>query len=430
MIGDVLSSYAARFGRMHAALSAVIPDNPTLAPPVTQQQYAISPMAMWAQLALLGSVSEQAAPELFGDAARTREALWNVLDQPHPGCTISSMLWLGHGIDLPGIDAVADKLAERGHWTGRGIPDRFDIEHWTRQRTGGIIAEDPSGEHDPIHFQPFSAAPPALTAAVAAVTAGTWPMPLEICPAGELGDDWPISRVLRSSGPDCGLVRDRVLGLVGLTLNRCPNGLFVASVIADPHRSPDEVNAAALRVLRRFSSGERVFLTNAQLSAGEGDWWRVGSSPLYAGGFVEQQHNSSLMPAWSTTGSYDLMTYGLDHWRTLHEGVVKRVGPPYDTALAEHTTHLEFTATGFTAAGVSGSSIVAGGLLTALLADTIPSEEPDALFTPATGGTIVELEYCHPFAVIVGTSSEASGHLWQGVPLYSAWVAEVTEAVR
>ena len=60
----------------------------------------------------------------------------------------------------------------------------------------------------------------------------------------------------------------------------------------------------------------------------------------------------------------------------------------------------------------------------------LPAERLDVVSGSApspVGGTLVELEYRHPFAVVVATASEAAGHVWRGLPIHVVWVTQACE---
>ncbi|MFW0784518.1 hypothetical protein AAFP35_08335 [Gordonia sp. CPCC 206044] len=428
-IAGTLTDFTRRFQDMHATVTAVNRGDITGASTEPIPHSCLSPLAMWAQLAMLGKAADAGPEDIVPSPAIAAQMIDAVFALPHPACVLRPTMWLNPLVDNADLSAIIDRLSALRHWVGDQPPPTEQLDTWASANTWGLIPGFPVGADNSRPFGPADDAVadvPALTSGIAFGAHGRWAMPLEIRPAGSL-TQWSVDRVLRTRGPDCGLAWDPQLGFLGVTVNRCSNGLFTLSVIGDPTLRGDAVSAAAARLVRRFATGERIMLRGDELPVGDGGWWRVGSDPAHRSGWMEQQHNCAVLPAWTVGDSFDLMAYGLGYWSVLQKGLCARIGAPFDTATAGHSACARFDTDGVVAAAVNGTQIVHGGWQQALLATVAHSPTPDRPLPPGAGGTIVELEYRHPFAVVVATSSEQRGHFWQGLPLHVTWVAEATE---
>lgn len=412
-IADALAELGARFHGVRATL-AEIGDADAAAPPVFPHA-GISPLGLWAPLALLAGAAGARNGHVTPSPGRAREVLFAMMRNPHPGARLSVSLSLSREVDDERLVELLGDVVDAGQMASHGIPSPRDLARWATDRTDGQMTALP------LHVDEDA----TLVAGVSVAAAGRWASPLEACWAGSLGDAWSVDRVVRAGGPDCGLARDEDLGYLGVTVNRCGNGLFALSVIAAPQVSASAVTAAAGRLARRFGAGERILLPNARLPVGDHGWWRVDDNPLFAGS-VEQQHNCALIPSWVVAETYDIMTYGLGYWGVLAEALSARLGPSRGAVCAGQASQCwfgrdGFAATALTAAQISGSS----GWPIAL-----PAERLDIVSGSApspVGGTLVELEYRHPFAVVVATASEAAGHVWRGLVIHVVWVTRACE---
>ncbi|NNG97135.1 hypothetical protein [Gordonia araii] len=423
-VAETLNDFAVRFQDMHATVTSngQPPSNGST------PHMAMSPLAMWAPLALLGTSAVAADSDVQPSVAAAEKMIHAVLRQPHPACPVSAGLWIDATVANDDLAELVGQLADYGHSAGAGIPVRAQLDKWASSLTGGIVPWFPLDEEDD-SFAILSGDPvrdPALVGAVAFTSSGDWPVPLATCWAGALSESWGIDRALQATGPDCGLAWDPSLGYVGVTVNRCGNGLFTISVIADPDVPDSDVTAAAARLARRFATGEQVLLRNVDLPSGDHGWWRVDDSSFYDG-FIEQQHNSALIPAWSAGYVYDVMQLGLGYWGVLQQSLAPRVGPDDAHASAGHAAYSGFGRTGFQAAAVTAVRIGQQGMFAALYATLLREPSDAGEQPPGVGGTLVELEYRHPFAVVVATASEFRDHFWQGLPLHVAWVSTATE---
>lgn len=431
MITTLLGDYAVSFHRMHTTIAASEAGDFSYPSTTPTPHYAMSPMAMWTQIALLSLATGRSPDGLSTTPEEAAQAVLDLLDRPHPSAKLAMTLWLNETLSQPAIDDICRLLIECSQWAGRGIPSTDELAAWTKASTRGYLSQFPMTEQFPdfdftFESESFEDAH-ALIGGVSVLSGGRWITPSEVVPAGPLGPSWAVDRILRSTGPDCGLAWDPQLGLVGVTVNRCGNGVFTASVIADRNRSSDEVMEAALRITQRFATGAPVFLSATELDPGDGGWWRVGDDPMYAHGFVEQSYNSTLLPAWSAGCAFDVMQYGMGYWDALQEGLAEEIDSPYNYANANHDAGVSVDADGFVAFAATSATIVHSGLF-GVMSAIVSGEPPPELRQPAArGGTIVELEYHHPFAVVVVSVSEGRGHIWQGAPLHVAWVSEARE---
>ncbi|WP_157226534.1 hypothetical protein [Gordonia soli] len=440
VVAEALADLARRYQRMHTIMAAADEGRVAEALTAATPHVSVSPLAVWAQLALIGDAVGARSGEVAPATSDAAELVRGVLAHPHPACTVGATIWLPFRSvdDRQRLEMLADSLREQGHWAGPGMPRLEDLDAWTADHTGGAIGQFPVDLapglfHIPSDWETGGAEPdstPGLVTAIAFQTGGHWPAPLEVVPAGELAAPWSISHALRVSGPECGLAWDTEVGLVGVAVNRSGNGMFTVSAIADPGCREAEVTGAATRITRRFAAGERVLLRGNELPVGDGGWWRVSDSPLYRGGLMEQQHNAALLPIWQSIDVHDLMAMGLGYWNVMQESMLPQLADAFDHAVAQHVSVLRFDNLGFGAAAVAAAGAVRGGWVSALYADHI-TEPVDLGPLPAFdgGGTLVELDFRHPFAAVVATASEHGGSFWQGLPLHVAWVVEADPQV-
>jgi len=184
------------------------------------------------------------------------------------------------------------------------------------------------------------------------------------------------------------------------------DGLLVLSVIADPAIAPARVHAAA----HDLAGAHRRSLFDLPL--GEGHAWTITETRV-AGPTPEERYRA-IVPAWNASSSHSLLRGGLGFDRAA-DALAALCNPefgPIDTT-AVQTAAASYTKHGFEAAA-----------LTALSAPT------SALHPPMTVRRTAQLRFNRPYAVVAiaqDPARQAPGP-WHGLPVFSAWVAEPSDA--
>jgi hypothetical protein len=188
------------------------------------------------------------------------------------------------------------------------------------------------------------------------------------------------------------------------------DGLLVVSVIAADDVPAGAVLAAGHGLATDLALGRPVRKRSLfDLPLGDSPLWSVREemSPAGAG-----EHCQAFLPAWEAHSMHDLADARLGFAAA---AAALGKGDPWQ---AKQAAIARYTRVGFEAAAVTAFGI--------------------ALSMPAPGlRRTAELRFCHPYAVIAvaaddsgrrgGTGYAWSGP-WNGVPVFSAWVAEPREA--
>ncbi|MBO0869863.1 MAG: hypothetical protein J2P15_14985, partial [Micromonosporaceae bacterium] len=186
-------------------------------------------------------------------------------------------------------------------------------------------------------------------------------------------------------------------------------GLRVVSVIAGDGVPAADVLAAAHRVALGSPARRSLF----DLPLGDTPLWTVSELP---GGWGPPESCGAVLPAWSARSDHELDRpgYGMVAAADAISQLLRLGNLPF---AARQSAMARFHRTGFEAAAVT-ALVQPGGA---------PLEEP-------TVRRVAELRFAHPYAVVAVTSQWLIGPAgrriagpWHGLPVFSAWVAEVEE---
>jgi hypothetical protein len=386
-----------------------------------------SALGVWLLLAACASASEGedrlALEEALGCAAGdARELLARFMASPPPALASAIAVWVG----------VSDATSELAEWV-RGLPGEVEsgyiptqaqADEWAQKRTLGLIDSFPL----------------ALTAAMRVVLASalatkvSWRLPFELVAVDEhLPDASPwrgaVQQLLWDAVPGgvAMLTHTTAAGLVAVHQAQAEEELTVISVSANADVPREAVLDAAYELAefaRRDDAPDPVSLFDLPL--GSGHSWEIAEreTKTYRPGERVERIIGASLPAWHIDGDLDLLASEQFGSHAALETVRKLIGPhPDDRFDAKQAATASFTRYGFEAAAVTAVGIRAGARL-----------DPDQ---PGVERTAV-LRFDHPYAA-VAIAGPAMRRLrpgeirrtrlgFSGLPLFSAWIQEPTEA--
>ena len=373
--------------------------------------HVASPLGAWLLLALCGPATqgeERRALEgaLGCGVEEAASVAGELLKQPHPLVGAAAAVWnRGQAGDqrwLAGLPAGV----ERGP-----IPTQDEADAWTREHTFGLIEQFPITITDEVY----------LLLATALATKVSWDRPFELAPADALGAASPwstqVEQVLVSPlvppqhlRHKAFLARTPEAGLVGVHVGRAEGGLIVASVIGEADVPAVDVLTAGHRLAIDVALNRSVAMQSLfDVPLGDGAIWSVReeTSPLGPG-----ERCRAVLPAWEARSAHDLSDGRLGF------GVAVQVLGKGDRWQAKQAAIARYIRLGFEAAAVTAMAIAL-------------SARPPGLLR--TG----EIRFGHPHAVIAVAAADPdaepdSGDVWperwNGLPVFSAWVAQPGEA--
>lgn len=368
--------------------------------------HVASPLGAWLLLALCapaarGAEADALAGVLGGGADEVAAVAAEMLAAPHPLVAAAAAVWSRPGAagerwlaGLPSAVATGD------------IPGQDNLDRWARDHTFGLIEKFPLQVDDAVY----------LLLATALATKVSWDRPFDLVPGSALGESSPwvkdLRHVLRSPnhpGHSAFITATPQAGDVAVHVGHAQGGLLVASVIAAAGVASADVLAAAHSIATACARGEPLARRRlSDLPEGDTPLWSVRDQRS-AGEFGERCF--AVLPAWSATDSYDLSDRRLGF-----EAAARALGggDPWE---ARQAATASYSRTGFEAAAVTAMAI--------------------RLAMMPRGGVLrtVELRFGHPYAVVAVTVDDAASRggsarrgPWDGVPVFSAWVAEPRDA--
>jgi len=396
----IISRYSDRFHRLGGSL-----------------HHAASPLGAWLLLALSsraasGRPREELTTILGVDPGTAASWADRMLEARHRAVACAAAVWAREGRDAESLAPFLASLpaaVERGV----GLPPQSKLDAWAREHTSGLISRFP------LSPDPRS----SLLLANALATKVQWLTPFQIAPATELGarNGWSraLKRVLRTSDTKhhVGFIaRTAGAGDVAVHSAWSHDDLRVTSVIAPPDIPPPDVIAVAHDIATRLAAGKVDRLSLYELPLGETSTWHLTERKICTSRPDERAESySALLPAWEAQSDHDLLRLelGFEH----AAGVLAQIaGLPLERLDAKQSAMARYTRLGFEAAAVTAMGLELRGL------------------PPRTRGIErhVELRFGHPFAVVATTWdqkwSDDAGMLvpgpWNGVPVFSAWVAD------
>jgi hypothetical protein len=369
--------------------------------------HVASPLGAWLLLALCAPAAsgEQAATladVLGAGAGEVSASASALLANPHPLVAAAAAVWSRPDAVDPRWLAGLPPSVERGD-----IPDQSELDRWARERTFGLIEK----------FPLLISAQVYLLLATALATKVSWECPFDLVAGTELGQSSPwsgrLARALRSPrhpGHSAFIAATESVGDVAVHVGRARGGLMVVSVIAAAGVARADVLAAAHRIAIASARGQPVPRRPlSELAAGDSPLWSVRDESSVDG---PGERCQAVLPAWTATDETDLSDPRLGF--AAAAAALGR-GDPW---LARQAVTASYSKVGFQAAAVSAMAV-------------------RMAMMPRRGVLrTVELRFGHPYAVIAVTANDAAPgargpaapEAWQGIPVFSAWVANPISA--
>jgi hypothetical protein len=177
------------------------------------------------------------------------------------------------------------------------------------------------------------------------------------------------------------------------------HGLQVYSVAAAPEVPAGSVLAAAHQIACADAAGAAVARRQlSDLPLGTGPAWLLREETSAAGGDI----CTAVLPAWSAQSELDLSQPGLGF-----DAVKNALVPAAAPWQARQAAMARYSRTGFEAAAATMFAVAAAARL--------PGRR-----------RVADLRFGHPFAVVAVAVD--GPELWQGIPVFSAWVTEPEDA--
>lgn len=385
--------------------------------------HVVSPLGAWLLLALAAPLAKGAArdeltqvlgvkPEVAGTLATS------LLKNPHPLVTSAAAIWNRPWVeneDLAAWSAGLPVVIDTGD-----IPTQAGLDDWADQHTLGLI------KHFPINLRPEI----VLLVASALATKISWSRPFDIANSSTLGPSSPwsteVREVLRTPALDLHhqqFVTDTErAGTVIVHTASARGGLAVTSVGALPDVPAIDVIMAAYSIAtseatQRGSVPRRSLF---DLPIDGGPLWTISeeevSTPSH-GAWRERCYAE--LPSWEATCDLDLegRATGFEAAFSTLADVLRLDGAWY---VARQSAMARYSRVGFEAAAVTALAVATA-----------------AAVGVSGKRRVAELRFGHPYAVVaVVTEDDPRGgpadvrqrDPWRGVPVFSAWITEPSEA--
>ncbi len=385
MTADLATSTARYADRFHRATGA--------------GHHVASPLGAWLLLALAapaatGSARDQLVEVLGMDVDEAAKATSALLADAHPAVACAVASWRR--------DVTSESLERWFSALPAGVeigamPTQAAADDWARERTLGLIDAFPLALTREV----------VLVLASALATKVSWQAAFDLAPAEELGAASPwaarLTQVLKSPRVHHAFIATtQTAGDVAVHTARSTDGLAVTSVIASADVAPADVLAAAHEVVLGTSATRSLF----DLPLGEGPLWTLTERPSPSG---NEERVVAVLPAWSAHSDHELDADALG-FPAAAEALIALLPPGrYDFA-AKQSALARYSRTGFEAAAVTAIGMRA----------TAIRERPGLRRTAV-------LRFGHPYAVVAVAQG---GGPWDGVPVFSAWIAEPEEATE
>ena len=386
--------------------------------------HVASPLGAWLLLAVCaplasGPVRSELVDSLGLDPMVAADRAAGLIDNPHPVVGSGVAVWNRPQFETDQVAAWRKSLP-RATETG-DIPSQARLDDWAAERTLGLIRQ----------FPLELSADDVMVLASALATKVSWEMPFALVPGASLGSSsrWAASleQVLASPPGDPRhdqfVTETEQAGLVIVHGVRARGGLRVISVAAAAEVPAMDVIRAAYGIACAETvkprSVQRVSLFDLQ--TGEGPMWMIQEeeveTPAPDG---REERCRALVPAWSAQSRMDLTRNGLG-FSAAAEALAAALDLGDFRYRAAQSAVASYSRVGFEAAAVTGLAV----------ALSRPRMVPGLRRT-------ADLRFGHPFAVVAVTvddDSKASVRNgqhgpWHGMPVFSAWVAQPSEADR
>ena len=384
--------------------------------------HVASPLGAWLLLALCGTAATgEARRRLDGtlgcDSGEAADLAAELLASPHPLVPAAAAAWFGDEL----ADVAARWLAALPPSVPASpMPSQADLDEWVRRHTLRLIERFP-GVPDP-GLQ--------LLVATALATRVSWDTPFALAPAAALGQFSPwaagLSQVLRT--PDDYSHQQFVATTAAagdvavhtawassqmtattagdLTVYNSAHGVTVTSVAAAPGVPPGQVLAAAYELAPAVAARRELPRRSLfDLSLGDGPLWSISERrDVVTSPSEREEWCIAVLPAWSARSTLGLTPPGLGFDIAIP---ALMPGQPWDVS---QVALARYTRLGFEAAAVT--TMAGGG----------PPTQREGVVRRA------ELRFGHPYAVVAVAADSSGRGPWNGLPVFSAWVAEPSDA--
>ena len=386
-----------------------------------EEHHVVSALGAWILVALCSPLADAGAgSELAGvlgvDPTEAAKFAAELLGEPHPLVAAGAGLWTAPIAESSAVQRWRSGLPAA---VGTGpIPTQAALDAWAAERTLGLI------EHFPLTVTPDL----VLLLATALATKVSWEVPFDVVDAAELGPSpWAndLQRVLHSPRLDHRhrqyLAQTDRAGLVGVHLTGARGGLLVGSVIAQDDSVPAvDVLSAALAIVSA-EAHEAQSVPNCSLfdlPLGEQGAWSISEEEWETESPDGREESvMSVLPAWSADTTVDLDHQELGY-PAAARAVKTAIGIEGLTYEAKQTTVARYSAVGFEAAAITHLAM--------------RSSKPRTC--PGLKRT-ANLRFGHPYAVVAAACDnhradpdQAVPSCWLGLPVFSAWISEPSEA--
>ncbi|MCL2092189.1 MAG: hypothetical protein FWH11_13480 [Micrococcales bacterium] len=401
----------------------------------------VSGLGVWLLLALVAQDAPPAAravlEEALGtdaeDAAARAAAL---LDQAHPEVRHAVAVWVDQTWSTPAFDQWATRLP--GSVARGPMPTQEQADAWTAERTLGLV------QRFPADLSPSAVQVPAVVLASAVATKICWDAPFDEAYVFRPEQDDHVPETLGGafshaaevlstppSGHQVGLADTAAAGRVAVHAARS-EGLRVLSVIAEPDCPVGNVHQAALEVAR---SSLAIDLFGAPLGTGHA-WTLTERTASQVSDSDRTTETRALLPAWDATTCTSLRG---EPWFPAVAATGNRwVTEPKDVD-GQQQAVASYDRLGFSAAAVTDMPCWAASLVDTrevrLRRLEVRFDRPYAVVAVACPPPSSQLSAARPRwwrrspnradsdrTLTVDGTTEVSP--WDGIPVFSAWVAE------
>lgn len=373
-------------------------------------------VALCAPLARTGQDRNQLAEALGIDPDEAWTLVSQLLSDPHPLVASGAGVWVRTEMETAQIRQWWERLPNEVD-TG-DLPTQEELDRWAEARTLGLI------RHFPMKLTPEV----VCLLASALATKVSWEAPFEVVDAEALQpSSWPttLRRALRS--PEGSpwhheyLAEADSCGLVAVHLATASDGLLVGSVIAaDPAVPAGDVLAAAEEIVTSEATQAASVARRSlfDLPLGDGPLWSISEEEVRT---TEpdgrEERVVSVLPAWSAETELDLTDDEALGFPVAARAVAGALGLRNFLYEAKQTAMARYHAVGFEAAAITHLAIATSAKVPR------PGKRRTAL-----------VRFAHPFAVVAAAfddprdSGQAAPSVWHGLPVFSAWVTNPTDA--
>ena len=391
MIRDAVAQYATRFHRLLGGAHGVA-----------------SPLGAWLLLALVAPAARGAqraalADVLGADPDEAFAAATRMLHDPHAELALGAAIWHDPRYATEPLLDLLRRLA--AHADSGPIPTQAEADAWARERTVGLIEQFPIAveEGDPL----------VVLLATAIATRVSWQVPYDVVPSTmtvlPAAPGFAGLPLLADAGSPAwyGLVETDAGLLAGLTATSA-DGLLVTSAVGSPDADPVAVLDATQQLASDIAAGDAPRpISLFDLELGDGPAWRIGETQADA---EKPERYEFLVPAWQAQTDHDLLAAEFG-FADAGAAVIALLPPPPDdySIEARQSAMARYTRVGFEAAAV-----------TALGARVM-----SMVVRPSRTVRTARVEFTRPHAVVAATAGSGD---WDGLPVFSAWVAEAVPA--